>query len=83
MPDNPGGETLTHSPVGDMAMVLYRLREIEKKVDRVIDDHERRLRLAEEAVARLQERLQVTAIALGGLSLLASAIAAWLGATIP
>ena len=83
MPDDPGGETITHSPVGDMAMVLYRLREIEKKVDRVIDDHERRLRIAEDSVARLQERLTITAYALGGLSLLASAIAAWLGATVP
>ena len=83
MPDDPGGETQVHSPVGDMAMVLYRLREIEKKVDRVIDDHETRLRKAEDSVARLQERLTVVTAVLMTLNVVGSAIAAWLGATIP
>lgn len=78
-PDAPGGETLTHAPQGDMALVLYRLNQIEKKVDLVIDDHETRLRKAEDGIARLQERLTIVATALGALTLVASAVAAWLG----
>ena len=79
MPDQSGGETVIHSPMGDMAMVLYRLTQIEKKVDLVIDDHETRLRKAEDGIARLQERLTVVTAGLATLTLVASAIAAWLG----
>lgn len=61
-------------------MVLYRLSQIEKKVDLVIDDHEARLRKAEEALTRLQERLTTTTYVLGAISVVLSSIAAWLGA---
>lgn len=77
--DAPGGETQLHTPTGEMALVLYRLNQIEKKVDLVIDDHEIRLRKAEDGLARLQERMTIVAAALASLSLIASAVAAWLG----
>lgn len=77
--DAPGGETQVHAPQGDMALVLYRLNQIEKKVDLVIDDHETRLRKAEDGLARLQERMTIMAAALASLSIIAAALAAWLG----
>lgn len=77
--DAPGGETLLHTPQGDMALVLYRLNQIEKKVDLVIDDHETRLRKAEDGIARLQERLTIVAAGLTGLNVVLAALAAWLG----
>jgi PleD family two-component response regulator len=64
---------------GDMAMVLYRLNQIERKVDLVIDDHETRLRKAEDSLARLQERLTVVTAGLVALNVVASSVAAWLG----
>ena len=63
-------------------MVSYRLAQIEQKVDRIISDHEARLRKAEDGLARLQERLAIITAALSSLTIAASAVAAWLGATI-
>jgi hypothetical protein len=59
--------------------VLYRLNQIERKVDLVIDDHETRLRKAEDSLARLQERLTVVTAGLVALNVVASSVAAWLG----
>ena len=77
--DAPGGDTQPHPPQGDMALVLYRLNQIEKKVDLVIDDHETRLRKAEDGIARLQERLTIMAAGLAALNMVSAAVAAWLG----
>jgi len=69
-----------------MALVLYRIAELDKKTDRietavsrVVDDHEARLRKAEDGIARLQERLAIVTASLTALTLVASAVAAWLG----
>ena len=67
---------------GDMAMVLYRISELDKKsdrieakVDKVIDDHETRLRSLEDSVARLAERLTISQIGQGVLTVIGSVLA--------
>ena len=79
MPPTSDGETRIHQPNGDTAMILYRLNEIDKKLDAMTSDHEERLRGLEDTTARLSERMTLWQFGQAGLTVIAATIAAMIG----
>lgn len=81
MPD--GGDTLPgeHSTAGSnpMVLILYRLTQIERKLDESLKDHDMRLRKLEDSVLRISERLTAWQLVQGIFTAVASSIAGWLG----
>jgi hypothetical protein len=87
MPPADDGGT---SAKGDLATILYRLDTIEKKFDRwadeqdrrmskFTDDHEARIRELEETTTRLSERMTLWQAAQATFTIVASALAAFIG----
>lgn len=81
-PDKTGGDTIHHTPNGDTAMILYRLSQIEGKVDRALDDHEVRLRKVEDELARLSERLTLWQLGQAVFTTVVGAVAAAVAALL-
>jgi hypothetical protein len=77
-PDS-GSETIHHKPNGDTAMILYRLDQIEKKIDQNNSDHEIRLRDLEDMTARLSERMTIWQLGQAAFTAVAAVLAAAYG----
>jgi len=76
-----GGDTLPgESTQGNpYVLILYRLTQIERKLDKQLEDHDLRLRQLEAGFVRLSERMTVWQFVQGTFTAVASVVAGWLG----
>lgn len=72
----PGASSQRDNP---MVLILYRLTQIERKLDEQIKDHEKRLRQLEDGMLRISERMTAWQFVQGTFTTVASVIAGWLG----
>lgn len=72
-----GDETIPAAPSSDgQALILYRLTQIERKLDNSLADHERRITLLEQGHIRITERMTVWQVGQGVYTSVAAIAAA-------